>query len=55
MFRCSQALHYLFVGVAVAAASSSHGATCVVVQGPRIGSSVGVLPGGCATVSAPGV
>ena len=53
MFRCSQALHYLS-GVAVAAASSSHDADRCGRAGRPIGSIVGLLPDGCATVSAPG-
>jgi len=45
------------VGVATTAAvaaATRPSTTTVVVQAPPIGSTVGVLPGGCATVSAPG-
>lgn len=39
---------------AVVASAASHKSTTVVVQAPPIGSTVGVLPGGCSVVSAPG-
>ena len=39
---------------AVAAATSHPSSTTVVVQAPPVGSTVGVLPGGCTTVSAGG-
>jgi len=45
------------VGVATTAAvaaATRPSSTTVVVQAPAIGSTVGVLPGGCAAVSAPG-
>jgi hypothetical protein len=39
---------------AAVAAATSHKTTTVVVQAPPVGSTVGVLPGSCSTVSAPG-
>jgi hypothetical protein len=44
------------VGVATTAAvaaATSHRSTTVVVQAPPVGSTIGVLPGGCTTVTAP--
>jgi hypothetical protein len=38
---------------AAVAAATSH-KTTVVVQAPAVGSTIGILPGGCSTVSAPG-
>jgi hypothetical protein len=45
------------VGVATTAAvaaATSHPSTTVVVQAPPLGSTIGVLPGGCATVTVSG-
>ena len=45
------------VGVATTAAvaaATRPSSTTVVVQAPPVGTTIGVLPGGCATVSAPG-
>jgi hypothetical protein len=44
------------VGVATTAvvAAATRPSTTVVVQAPAVGSTIGILPGGCSTVSAPG-
>jgi len=39
---------------AAVAAATSHKSTTVVVQAPPVGTTVGVLPGGCSTISAAG-